>query len=429
MRRSESVKIPASVDNLLTWLCPESYYMIQNHSISRNYYLFLMAFLGLLSAFGPFITDMYLPTLPAMADIFQTTASKVQVGLTTSLIGLALGQIIFGPLSDKYGRKPIIVGSLLLFSISTVGSVYSQSIDFFNICRFFQGLGGAGGVVISRSVATDCYSGRELAKTMAIIAGINSVAPVIAPVTGGLVAAAVGWQGIFWTLFGIGVVLLIMTCPFEESLTAENRQTVKLIKLFNSFPALMKKKEFVRLVIVFVFIYGVLFAYISSSSFIIQDYYGLSELWFSLIFAINAVAMGTGSAAVLKFRNLSVASSAGCIGVLLVSVFQLIFYFLFDSILIYEGLTFLMAILLGILFTSVSTRAMESGRAYIGSASAILGASGFMFGGIVSPLVGIGNIMVTTFIIMLLCSLLACILSFLDPKVLTGGMGRRALKV
>lgn len=388
-------------------------FMLREKTFSLKYYLFLIVFLGLLSAFGPFITDMYLPTLPAMADIFKTTPSKVQVGLTTSLIGLAVGQVFFGPLSDKYGRKPIIIGSLVLFSLSTVASIYSSSIDFFNTCRFLQGLGGAGGVVISRSVATDCYSGRELTKTMAIIAGINSIAPVVAPVTGGLVAEAIGWQGIFWVLFGLGVFLLALTYPFEESLQPENRHRGKVTSLFKTFPLLFKMKKFSLLVIVYIFTYGILFAYISSSSFIVQSYYGLSELWFSLIFGINAIAMGLGSTIVLKFKNLSNAIMIGCIGILVISILQLIFYFLFDKLLIYEGLTLVMALWLGFIFTSTATMAMETGRAHTGSASAILGTSGYLFGGIVSPLVGLGNIMTTTFIIILVCSLLASLFAFL----------------
>lgn len=385
--------------------------MVEQPAVTGRYYLFLMVFLGMLSAFGPFITDMYLPTLPAMADIFHTTPSNVQIGLTTSLIGLALGQIILGPLSDKYGRKPVVAGSLLLFSLSAVGSVYSSSIEFFNVCRFFQGLGGAGGVVASRSVATDCYSGRELTKTMAIIAGINSVAPVVAPVAGGFIAAVSGWQGIFWALFVIGIVLMVMTAPFRESLRAEERNKGKLLSLFKSFPALLKIKEFNFLVVVFIFTYGVLFAYISSSSFIIQNYYNLSELWFSMIFGINAIAMGVGSAMVLKFNNLYIASLVGCIGVFFLAGMQLVLYFIFDNFFIYESLTLVMSLLLGIIFTSVSTCGMESGRKHIGTASAVLGASGFLFGGIVSPLVGLGNIMVTTFIIMLICGGLATIFS------------------
>lgn len=377
------------------------------NNFSKRYYLFLIVFLGLLSAFGPFITDMYLPTLPAMADVFKTTPTKVQVGLTTSLIGLAVGQLFFGPLSDKYGRKPIIIGSLILFSISSVASIYSSNIDFFNVCRFFQGLGGAGGVVISRSVATDCYTGSELTKTMAIIAGINSVAPVVAPVTGGLVAESIGWQGIFWILFGIGIFLLFFTYPFVESLSYENRHKGKLLSLFQTFPSLFKIKLFVFLVFVYIFTYGTLFAYISSSSFIVQSYYGLSELWFSLIFAINAVAMGLGSGIVMKFKDLSKVILIGCGCMLIISFLQLIFYFIFDNLFIYEGLTLIMAFLLGFIFTSTATLAMDTGRIHTGSASAILGTSGFLFGGIVSPLVGLGNIMTTTFLIILICSLFA----------------------
>lgn len=389
------------------------------NNFSKSYYLFLIVFLGLLSAFGPFITDMYLPTLPAMADIFNTTPTKVQVGLTTSLIGLAVGQLFFGPLSDKYGRKPIIIGSLVLFSISSVASIYSPNIDFFNVCRFFQGLGGAGGVVISRSVATDCYTGRELTKTMAIIAGINSIAPVVAPVTGGLLAESIGWKGIFWVLFGIGIFLLAFTYPFVESLTSEKRHKGKILSLFKTIPSLFKIRLFVYLVIVYIFTYGSLFGYISSSSFIVQNYYGLSELWFSLVFAINAIAMGIGSGIVMKFKNLSKIILVGCVGILMVSLLQLIFYYLFDNFFVYEGMTLLLAFWLGFIFTSTATLAMDTGRIHTGSASAILGTSGFLFGGIVSPLVGFGNILTTTFIIILICSALSvvgAILSFYNVK-------------
>ena len=159
---------------------------------SKKYYLFLILFLGMLSAFGPFVTDMYLPTLPSMADVFNTTPSLVQMGLAASMFGLAIGQIFFGPLSDKYGRKVVLVSAMALFAVSVVASIYSPSIEFFNFCRFLQGLGGSGGIVLSRSIATDCYSGRELAKTLAIIGAVNGIAPVTAPVIGGIVAGSVG---------------------------------------------------------------------------------------------------------------------------------------------------------------------------------------------------------------------------------------------
>ncbi len=184
-------------------------------SFSKSYYLFLMVFLGMLSAFGPFVTDMYLPTLPSMADVFHTTPSLVQMGLATSMLGLAVGQVFFGPLSDKYGRKAVLVSAMILFAISTIAAIYSPTIEFFNTCRFLQGLGGSGGIVLSRSVATDCYSGRDLAKTLAIIGAVNGIAPVTAPVIGGLVSGAVGWKGIFWILFGLGAVILLMCLIFR----------------------------------------------------------------------------------------------------------------------------------------------------------------------------------------------------------------------
>lgn len=247
--------------------------MTNTATFSRKYFVFLIIFLGMLSAFGPFVTDMYLPTLPSMAEIFNTTPSLVQLGLATSMLGLAVGQVFFGPLSDKYGRRPVLMSAMILFAVSTVVSIYSPTIEFFNLCRFVQGLGGAGGIVLSRSISTDCYSGRELAKILAIIGAVNGIAPVTAPVVGGLVAEAVGWQGIFWILFAIGLILLAMCGVFKESLCDENRRTGSVLSLMSAFPKLIKMPYFRVYVLMFAFANGVLFSYISSASFIIQNYF------------------------------------------------------------------------------------------------------------------------------------------------------------
>lgn len=167
----------------------------------QNSRRFLLLFLGVLSAFGPFIMDMYLPTLPAMADFFHTSSSMVQLGLTTSMIGLAAGQLIFGPLSDKYGRRPPLLLAMILFLLATVGCIFSHTISQFVTSRFLQGIAGAGGVVISRSIATDEYSGQQLAGMLAVIGGINGIATVIAPIGGGILAQITSWQGIFICLF------------------------------------------------------------------------------------------------------------------------------------------------------------------------------------------------------------------------------------
>lgn len=376
-----------------------------------KYYLYLIIFLGFLSAFGPFITDMYLPTLPSMAEVFKTVPSKVQLGLTTSLLGLAIGQIFFGPLSDKYGRKVLLWISLILFAFSTLGCIFSVSIDVFNSWRFVQGLGGAGGIVLSRSIATDCFSGKELAKSLAIIGAINGTMPVIAPVAGGMVAETVGWQGIFFALFCVGVGLMVFTIPFEESLGIELRFKGKLSSIFSSYVELFKNKRFLFCVLICAFSYGVLFAYISSSAFIVQDHYGFSEFYFSLTFGINAIAMAAGSACVAKINNLSFYTLLANIAVAVLSILQLLFFILYDNFYSYESLTFLLAFLLGFIFTSSSALAMEAGRSKSGTASAILGASGFLIGGLTSPLVGLGNIMFSSILIIFICASMASLFS------------------
>ncbi len=379
--------------------------MTKTTAFSRKYIVFLIVFLGMLSAFGPFVTDMYLPTLPSMARIFDTTPSMVQLGLATSMLGLAVGQIFFGPLSDKYGRKSVLISAMILFSISTIISICSPSIEFFNVCRFVQGLGGAGGIVLSRSISTDCYSGRELAKTLAIIGAVNGIAPVTAPVVGGLVAETVGWQGIFWILFAIGILLLGMCVIFRESLPAEKYNTGSVLNLMSTFPRLLKLSYFRVYVLMFAFANGVLFSYISSASFIIQNYFGFSELIFAVIFGVNALGIGIGSALSLKFSSMKRAAIFGTAVISVVSLLELAGYFLFDSFWIFEILMFMLLIGLGYIFTAATTLAMDEGRSYVGAASAIFGATGFLFGGIVSPLVGLGNIMTTTLLIISLCSL------------------------
>ena len=181
--------------------------MIDIQSKNGNSKFFLLTLLGMLTAFGPFVTDMYLPSLPSMGEYFKTTPSLVQLGLTASMIGLAAGQIFFGPLSDKYGRRSPMLAAMYLFIISTIGCIFAPTIEIFAILRLLQGIAGAGGIVISRS--TDMFTGKELAKTLAIIGAINGVAPVAAPIIGGGLTEGIDWKGIFWVLLALGIILLL----------------------------------------------------------------------------------------------------------------------------------------------------------------------------------------------------------------------------
>ena len=385
-------------------------------NLPKKYLVYLYLLLGVLAAFPPLVTDMYLPALPVMTAEFQTTASAVQMSLATCILGLAMGQLVFGPLSDKWGRKPLLKSALLLFILATVAILFSPTIEMLNICRFFQGLGGAGGVVLSRSVATDCYSGRELAKSLAIIGAINGIAPVTAPVIGGLFSEAIGWKGIFGILLAIGVLLYVVSIPFRESHTSEKHYAGSLTSLFIQAGILFKNSVYVRYVLIFGMANAALFGYISSASFIIQNDFGLSELMFGILFGINSMAIGSGSILSLKFKQITNAIHVGCAGMFGCSVLQLCNYNLGFGFWGYEILVFIMLFSVGMVFTSSTTLAMTEGKSKIGWASAIVGAAGFLFGGIVTPLVGLGTIQISTYLVMTVCSLIAMSLSYMVYK-------------
>lgn len=378
---------------------------------SYKYFVFLIILLGALSAFGPFVTDMYLPTLPAMEKMFATTTSMVQMGLTAGMVGLALGQVFFGPVSDKYGRKPVLIFSMSLFAVAALVSVFAQSIEFFLLCRVFQGLGGAGGIVLSRSIATDTYSGRDLAKMIAIIGAINGVAPIVAPVIGGLVSESIGWQGIFMVLFLLGVVLLLACFKLRESLSEDNKFRGKILSTFVGYKYLIKNNRFVVNVLLYAFAMSILFSYISSAPFIVQEHYGYSELMFAVFFAINSFAIMIGSMLSLKFKILENSSLFGVVSVTILSMVQLVNCLLWDNFILYEVGIFLMLFSLGFVFTSGTAIAMNAGRKFIGAASAVIGAIGFLFGGIVSPLVGIGDALMSMSVSFVVCSLISILLA------------------
>ncbi len=387
-----------------------------NAAFGKKYLIFLLVFLGMLSAFGPFVTDMYLPVLPGMAEIFHCSTSTAQLGLTMSLIGLAVGQLFFGPLSDKYGRKPVLIASMIFFIASTLVILFSPTMEWFNVCRLFQGIGGAGGIVLSRSIATDYYSGRELAKILAIIGAINGIAPVVSPVVGGLVSTFTGWQGIFMVLLGIGVVIIAMCFLFRESHPAEKRSTEGILKTFASFLKLFRLPYFVVYVLMYAFGCAILFAYISSASFIIQNHYGYSPLVFSICFAVNSVFIGIGSGLSVKIKSSRKAAMVGATLLMVTTLGQLIVCSLHDGFIIYEIATLFILTGTGYLFTASTTMAMSEGRAYVGSASAIFGSMGFLFGGVISPIVGIGSILQSTMIAMAICALVIIILAIISLR-------------
>ena len=373
-----------------------------------NSRLYLLITMGMLSAFGPFVTDFYLPSLPSIAGYFSTSASMVQLSLTSSTLGLGLGQLIIGPVSDKYGRRVPLLGSLGLFIVSTAACIFSWSMGSFILFRFIQGVAGSGGVVISKSVAADLYIGNNLTRFFSMLMVVNGLAPITAPVFGGLMMKFTNWQGIFFALTILGVVLFVLSVPFKETLLIERRIRGSVFSSFKSFAPILKHKKFMFFVIAQSCSMGVMFAYISSSPFILQEHYNLSPLVYGMCFALNAIGIMAGSwLAGLQSAERSLITGA----VILVTMAVVLAVFLFTNSNIYfvEASLVIMMISLGMILPPSSSLAMDMERKNSGSASAVLGFLPFFTGGIVTPLVGLGNMIFSTSLTIIISAVLTSV--------------------
>ena len=371
-----------------------------------NSKLFLVLLLGVLSAFGPFVVDLYLPSLPQLASFFETNASMTQLTLTTAMIGLALGQLLLGPLSDKFGRKKPLIISLVIYIISTVLIVFSPNIETMIVLRVIQGLSSAGSVVISRAVATDLYRGREMTRFFGLLMTINGLAPIISPILGSLLLEYISWKGVFVFLALIGVIVLIFSFRLKESLSVENRLQGSIFSTFSTFGVIIKNRLFMSYVGIQSFLLGSMFAYIAASPFILQSFYGLSAFIFSLCFGANGAALVIGANVGGKLPNRK-ALAIGVFAFVASALYTIAVLIIQPHWLFVEIGFFAMLLLMGITFPGISSLAMESERQYAGSASALLGFAPFFLGGVVSPLVGIGNIFYSTSFVILICALLA----------------------
>ncbi len=349
----------------------------------------------MLSAFGPFVTDFYLPAFPSITDYFSTSASMIQLSLTSSMLGLGLGQLFVGPLSDKYGRKPAILGSLILFIISTIACTISPTIELFILFRFIQGIAGSGGVVVSKSVAADLYKEKELTNFFSMLMVVNGLGPIAAPVFGGVTIKFTNWQGIFLILLALGIILFVSNLYLKETLNKAKRTTGTIFSTFRNFGPILQNKQFMLYVMSQTTAVGFLFGYISSSPFIFQKHYELGPISYSLCFALNSFGIMIGSRVATFFRIQKSLLIGGSSLFILGSILSLIL-FLNGGLILFESVIFCQMVALGIILPTTSSLALDIERKNSGAASAILGFLPFLSGSIVSPLVGIGNILYST---------------------------------
>lgn len=261
--------------------------------INKN---FLIVLLGILAAIGPLTIDMYIPGFANIAEDFNTNESRVAFTMTSYFIGIALGQLAYGPLVDKYGRKkPLLVG-LSIYIITAVGTAFSTSIEMMVAIRFFQALGGSAGMVAATAIITDVYKPDYRARAFSLMMLVMGIAPIIAPSFGSFIIVHFSWQAIFYflALFALLVGLMIFFL-LPETAKFMHSDKLKLKKIKEDYLSVFKTRTFLYYTMAGSVANSIIFAYIASASFIFLSYYGLSKATFSIIFALNASGIISGS--------------------------------------------------------------------------------------------------------------------------------------
>ncbi|WP_079127132.1 Bcr/CflA family multidrug efflux MFS transporter [Streptomyces sp. TP-A0874] len=393
----------------------------------RRTSLLITLVLGGLTALPPLSMDMYLPALPDVTQTLNSPAATVQLTLTACLTGLALGQVVIGPMSDRWGRRrPLLIG-MIVYVLATAVCAIASSIGLLIAFRLLQGLAGAAAIVIARAVVRDLYEGLEMARFFSTLMLISGVAPVIAPVVGGQVLRITDWRGVFVVLTVVGLLLTLVVWRWlRETLPPEHRQDGGLGGTLRTMRTLLADRVFTGYVLAGSFAFAALFAYVSASSFVVQEIYGASPQTFSLLFGINSVgliAVGQINGRILVGRvSLDRVLATGLTVITLAATVLLLMacgvFGEVGLVPIAAGLFVLMSAM-GLAMPNSNAQALMRTRHAAGSASALLGTATFLAGAVASPLVGVAGekTAVPMAVVQLVCGLAAvcCFLGMCRP--------------
>ncbi|NES26890.1 Bcr/CflA family efflux MFS transporter [Micromonospora terminaliae] len=354
----------------------------------------LLVLLGTLTAIGPLSLDMYLPAFPAMTRDLGADQAGIQLSLTTCLIGLAVGQFVTGPLSDRWGRRrPVLIG-VVAYTLLALACAAAPSAPMLAAARFAQGLAGGMGVVVARAVVRDLYSGRAAAKYFSRLTLVFGVAPVAAPSVGSLVLRFGDWRAVFLTLAGIGLLQSVaVALRLPETLPAERRSTGGLVATARTMRSLVADRVYLGYALTQGFAFAGLFAYISGSSFVFQDVFGVSAAAFSLIFGLNALALvatGQANARLLdRFHPRRLLATALVVG--MVAAAGVLTGALAGSLAVVAVALFAFVGSLGMVTPNSTALALDAHARHAGTAAALMGAVQSVVGAVAAPLVGLGG--------------------------------------
>ena len=355
----------------------------------------LVVILGALSAFGPLSIDMYLPSLPSLSRDLRASASAAQLTLSACLLGLALGQVLAGPLSDSLGRRrPLLVG-LVAYIVASLLCAVAPSVSLLIVMRFVQGAAGAAGIVIARATVRDLYSGLAVVRFFSVLTLVSGTAPIAAPIIGSLILQVASWRGVFLVLaILVTLMALSVLMGLPETLPRERRQSGELRTTLRIFRRLLADRLFVGYALSCGLSFAAMFAYISASPFVMQDIYGLSPQAFSLIFGTNA--LGIAILGQINGRLVGRVSPQRLLAVALVAV-AVGGTALLVAVLLNVGLVgilpplFVVVASQGMVLPNATALALADYPSTAGSASALLGVLQFSIGAAIAPLVGVGG--------------------------------------
>ncbi|MGP3974948.1 multidrug effflux MFS transporter [Streptomyces sp. 8N114] len=361
--------------------------------------LLLTLILGGLTALPPLSIDMYLPALPEVSGALHVPAASAQLTLTACLIGLAVGQLVAGPMSDRFGRRrPLLIG-MVCYVVAGIACALAPTAATLTVFRLAQGLAGAAGIVIARAVVRDMYDGLAMARFFSTLMLISGVAPVLAPVLGGQVLRFTDWRGVFCILAGIGLLLtLVVLRKLPETLPPEHRHRGGLPDALRTMRGLLADRVFTGYLLTACFAFAALFSYVAASPFVVQEIYGASPQTFSLLFMVNSiglVAFGQFNGKILVGRvsldrvlafGLCMAGAATVALLLMTSgIFGHV-----GLVPLATGLCVMMSGM-GLIMPNANSQALLRTPHAAGSASALLGTSQFLTGALASPLVGVAG--------------------------------------
>ncbi|WP_328683698.1 multidrug effflux MFS transporter [Streptomyces sp. NBC_01261] len=366
---------------------------------TRRAGLLVILVLGGLTATPPLSMDMYLPALPAVTRSLHAPAATVQLTLTACLAGMALGQLVVGPMSDKWGRRRPLLTGLAVYVVATALCAIAPNVESLVAFRLLQGLAGAAGIVIARAVVRDLYDGVAMARFFSTLMLVSGVAPIVAPLVGGQILRVTDWRGVFVILTFVGTALAVLVWTrLPETLAPADRHAGGTAEALRGMRALLADLPFTGYMLTGGFSFAALFAYISASPFVVQEIYGASPQTFSLLFGINSVglvAVGQINGKLLVGRvSMDKVLGAGLAVVLLAATALLLMatgaFGGVGLVPVAAGLFVLMSAM-GVTLPNAQTLALMRTRHSAGSASALLGTSSFLIGAVASPLVGIAG--------------------------------------